>query len=390
MTTINSAYIHIPFCQQMCHYCNFVKFFYNEKLATEYLYALEREIDCYLQEDNNNLRTIYIGGGTPTSLNPEQLRFLFETLHRKFNIAEVEEFTIEVNPGDIDAEKAKILEEYGINRISFGVQVMDDQMLKELGRVHRVKDVYDTVNLLTDHKFHNISLDLIYALPNQTVNQFTASLEEALAFQLPHYSTYALQIEPRTVFYQQHKKGLLHRPKEDDEVAMYGILQELMAKNGIEQYEISNFAKSGYESKHNLTYWSNDYYYGFGAGASGYLPGKRITNVRPLPAYVKKAMHHEKPILQIDDITLKEQIEEELFLGLRKIKGYDTRTFTNKFGFSMESLYGGQVDKLKQQGLVLQDQHVLKLTEEGMLLANRVFEEFMLDYSPDSIKLTSN
>jgi len=173
MAAIESAYIHIPFCKQMCHYCNFVKYYYSEARATQYLEALAEEIDSYLPEDQNPMRTVYIGGGTPTALNKDQLIMLFETLHRKFDIANTKEFTIELNPGELDKEKASILKYYGINRISFGVQVMDDQMLEELGRVHRVKDVYETVELLTQTGFSNISLDLIYSLPHQTVEQFT-------------------------------------------------------------------------------------------------------------------------------------------------------------------------------------------------------------------------
>ncbi len=379
MAKIESAYIHIPFCKQMCHYCNFVKYYYTEKRATEYLQALEKEIEAYLPENNHKLRTIYIGGGTPTALNTDQLIYLFEIIHKKIDVSQIEEFTIEVNPGDINEEKTKILKDYGVNRISFGVQVMDDSMLKELGRIHRVEDVYQTVDLLAKNHFHNISLDLIYALPHQTVEHFEKSLLEALSFQLPHYSTYALQIEPKTVFYKKHRQGLLHRPKEDDEVAMYNILKEMMAANGIEQYEISNFAKPGFESKHNLTYWSNEYYYGFGAGASGYLPGKRISNVKPLPAYVDKALHEEKPILEIDTVGIKERMEEEMFLGLRKIKGYDERTFQRKFGQDIRSVYGKQLNELKSQDLLKDEQGVWRLTDKGMLLENRVFAEFILN-----------
>lgn len=379
MSSIQSAYIHIPFCKQMCHYCNFVKYFYTEKRATEYLQALEKEIESYIPGDGNKLRTIYIGGGTPTALDKEQLIWMFEMLHRKFDIAELEEFTIELNPGDIDEEKADILKAYGINRISFGVQVMDDDMLKQLGRAHRVQDVYQTVNILSKKEFTNISLDLIYALPNQSVEQFQRSLKEALQFKLPHYSTYALQIEPQTVFYKRHKKGLLHRPREEDEVTMYQMLKESMAANGVKQYEISNFAKPGFESKHNLTYWNNEYYYGFGAGASGYVPGKRIANLRPLPIYIEKAGSGEKPILEIDKIGVREEIEEELMLGLRKNAGYDERIFQHKFGLSLKDFYSEQLKKLIGQGLLTVKQGVWKLTDEGMLLANLVFEEFILD-----------
>lgn len=379
MESVQSAYIHIPFCKQMCHYCNFVKYVYQETRATEYVEALGKEMDCYLPEDNNRLKTIYIGGGTPTALNREQLTLLMETIHNKFDVTTLEEFTIEMNPGDVDEEKIGILKAYGVNRISFGVQVMDDKMLERLGRIHRVKDVYDTVDFLMKHQFNNISLDLIYALPHQSVEQFTTSLKEALAFNLPHYSSYALQIEPRTVFYQLHRKGKLHRPQEEEEITMYGILKKEMEKNGLEQYEISNFAKPGYESKHNLTYWNNDHYYGFGAGASGYLPGERFMNVRPLGTYIRQTMNGIKPILEIDPIGLKEQIEEELILGFRKTKGYDAEQFKTKFGISLQSLFGDSLRKLVEQGLVTQVGSIWKLTDDGMVLANRVFKHFILD-----------
>lgn len=379
MKDVQSVYIHIPFCRQICHYCDFVKFFYNEQLATEYLQALKNEVDAYLPGEGHKVRTIYIGGGTPTALNMEQLRTLFDFIEKKFDIPSVEEFSIEVNPGDIDDEKAKLLKHYGVSRISFGVQVMDDIMLEQLGRVHRVKDVHETVNLLVANDFSNVSLDLIYALPNQTVEHFEKSLYDALSFGLPHYSTYALQIEPKTIFYQKHKKGLLHRPPEDDEVAMYDILRATMRGRGIQQYEISNFAVPGYESKHNLTYWSNGHYYGFGAGAHAYLPGRRVTNLRPLPAYVNKANEDGRPILVIDEIKMKEQIEEEMFLGLRRVTGVHKLDFYRKYGISLDELYRKEIDMLVQGQLLSETEKSIKLTERGMLLGNMVFEKFLLD-----------
>ncbi|WP_156291117.1 radical SAM family heme chaperone HemW [Oceanobacillus salinisoli] len=381
MKQIQSVYIHIPFCTQICHYCDFVKFFYNEKLATEYLHALVNEINTNIEGNHNKIRTLYIGGGTPTALNDKQLKFLLEFLRNKFDLENCEEYTIEVNPGDIDSEKAKLLKDNGVSRISFGVQVMDDKLLEEIGRVHRVKDVYKTVDLFHQYHFSNISLDLMYALPHQTVEQFKHSLDQALEFNLPHYATYGLQIEPKTVFYQQHKKDLLHRPTEDDEIFMYEILKDSMNKKGIKQYEISNFAKPGFESKHNLTYWGNGYYYGFGAGAHGYLPGKRITNLRPLPAYVKKAMNDGKPVLQEEGITRKEAIEEEIFLGLRRMKGLSKQAFLSKFGLSVDALFKEQILKLTKQNLIYEEDDSIRLTDSGMLLANRVFEEFMLEDS---------
>ncbi|PAV29012.1 coproporphyrinogen III oxidase [Virgibacillus profundi] len=379
MNLVQSVYIHIPFCQQICHYCDFVKFFYNEKLATQYIEALANEMKMNIPGSKNQMKTIYIGGGTPTALNIEQLRSLLEIINKKFDIAKCEEFTIEVNPGDLGKDKINLLKAFGVSRISFGVQVMDDQMLKDLGRLHKVSDVYKTVDQLQQYGFTNISLDLIYALPNQTVEQFQKSLNEAMTFDLPHYSTYALQIEPKTVFFQRHKKGVLPRPAEEEEVQMYEILKETMKRAKVDQYEISNFAKPGYESKHNRTYWSNEYYYGFGAGAHGYLPGKRIGNIRPLPAYIKQALNDGKPILQVEKVGMKEQIEEEMFLGMRMVKGINKSDFKKKFGFSLNELYKQPIKDFVRTGLLIDTQKDLRLTNQGMLLANRVFEKFLLD-----------
>lgn len=376
---IQSVYIHIPFCQQICHYCDFTKFFYNENQADNYMEALANEINVQVQGKHNKVKTIFIGGGTPTALNLNQLRKLLELINEKFDVTNCEEFTIEANPGDFDAEKVKLLKNYGVQRVSLGVQVFDDNMLAEIGRLHKVKDVYLTIDQLHQHGLSNISIDLIYALPNQTLENFRQTLDEAIQFDLPHYSTYALQIEPKTVFYQRYHKGKLHRPPEETEVAMYELLRSTMQKNGVNQYEISNFAKPGYESKHNLTYWNNDYYYGFGAGAHGYSPGKRTGNIRPLPAYVKKAMEDGKPILNTEEISLKEQIEEEMFLGLRKLAGVSKNFFQEKFGISMDRLYQSELRMLMQKGWLTDNGEVIHLTDQGLLFGNEVFEQFLLD-----------
>lgn len=378
---IGSVYIHIPFCEQICHYCDFTKFFYNEKLANEYLGALEREIATNLPEKKYRARTIFIGGGTPTALNVNQLKKLMEIINSHFDIHTCEEFTIEANPGDFDEDKIKLLDTYGVNRVSLGVQVFDDQLLKSIGRSHSVKDVFQTMDALTKNGFSNISMDLIYALPNQTVDNFRETLDKALAFDLPHYSSYALQVEPKTVFYQRYKKGKLRLPPQDEEVSMYEMLQEGMQKKGLKQYEISNFAKPGYASKHNLTYWNNDYYYGFGAGAHGYLPGERIINIRPLPAYVKQATENGKPVLQIEKIGLKEKVEEEMFLGLRKLEGINKQEFAGKFGFPYDKLYREKIMHLMQTGWLTEKEGHIRLTKEGILFGNEVFEQFLLDES---------
>ncbi|WP_010097068.1 radical SAM family heme chaperone HemW [Ornithinibacillus scapharcae] len=386
---IQSVYIHIPFCQHICHYCDFTKIFYDEQMATDYLDALANEINTQVLGEKNPVKTIFIGGGTPTALTTSQLRTLLSFIEKKFDVYNCEEYTIEANPGDFDEEKAKLLKDFGINRVSLGVQVFDDVMLKELGRAHRVKDVYKTVELLQKYGITNISLDLIYSLPHQTAEHFGRTVTEALSFGLPHYSAYSLQIEPKTIFYNRHKKGQLHRPQQEEEVSMYEILKQKMKQSGLNQYEISNFAKSGYESKHNLTYWNNDYYWGFGAGASGYLPGKRTLNIRPIPAYIKQAKEDGKPLLKVESIGLKERIEEELFLGLRKLEGINKVDFQTKFGFSHEVLFKDEIAHLVQKGWLIEDKETLHLSEHGVLFGNDVFEYFLLeDEDLEAIALT--
>ncbi|WP_371068710.1 radical SAM family heme chaperone HemW [Sediminibacillus sp. JSM 1682029] len=383
---VKSVYIHIPFCQQICHYCDFTKFYYNETLVDEYLDALEKEMSTYIDEPKQSMNTIFVGGGTPTALNSSQLEKLLQMIDRYFEVNSCEEYSFEANPGDLDDEKIKLLKHYGVQRISMGVQVFDDEMLEFIGRVHRVKDVYQNVNALTRHGFENISIDLIYSLPDQTLGHFERTLHEALSFQLPHYSAYSLQIEPKTIFYQRYKKGKLHKPKEEVEAEMYQLLTEQMEAQGLAQYEISNFAKLGYESRHNLTYWNNDHYYGMGAGAHGYLPGERTVNLRPLPAYVEQALKDGKPVLHTEPIGLKERVEEEMFLGLRKRQGVSKQKFRQKYGREIEHLYGNEIKQLKQKGWLTEKAGFLQLTSEGLLFGNEVFQEFLLD--DDSLELT--
>ncbi|WP_058307399.1 radical SAM family heme chaperone HemW [Gracilibacillus massiliensis] len=376
---VSSVYIHIPFCEKICHYCDFTKFFYEEKMADDYLVALENEITTNISKPKQKMKTIFVGGGTPTALNNQQLTKLVKMIHNYFDVAEVEEYTFEANPGDLTKEKITILKEYGVNRISMGVQVFDDDMLEQLGRLHRIKDVYQNVNDLINAGITNISIDLMYSLPNQTISNFEQTLREALQFNLPHYSAYSLQIEPKTIFYQRYKKGTLTKPPEEIEADMYEILRAEMNQNGNLQYEISNFAKPGFESKHNLTYWNNDYYYGFGAGSHGYLPGERIINIRPFPTYVEEANKSGKPILHVEKIGRKEQIEEEMFLGLRKSEGVSISRFEQKYNQKLESLYGQELEKLQHRGWIEYNHQFVKLTEVGKPFGNEVFQSFLLD-----------
>ncbi|MBA2173540.1 oxygen-independent coproporphyrinogen III oxidase [Halobacillus locisalis] len=377
--TISSAYIHIPFCQQICHYCDFTKFFYNERLADEYLEALKKEIHTYIPGEKAKVKTIFVGGGTPTAVNHQQLKRLLVMIDEHFDVSACHEYTFEANPGDLDVEKVRLLKEYGVDRISLGVQVFDDDMLEQIGRVHKVKDVYTNVDRLIQAGLTNVSIDLMYALPGQTVDHFEKTIDEAMQFDLPHYSSYSLQIEPKTIFYQRYKKGTLVKPPEEDEAEMYELLQRKLAGAGVHQYEISNFSKPGFESQHNLTYWNNEYYFGIGAGAHGYLPGKRTINIRPLPAYTKQAMASGKPILHEEPVGLKEKMEEEMFLGLRKTEGVSISEFKKKYEKEMMDVFGEAIPKLMERNLLEKQEGMVALTPRGRILGNEVFQEFLLD-----------
>jgi oxygen-independent coproporphyrinogen-3 oxidase len=256
------------------------------------------------------------------------------------------EFTFEANPGDLTNEKLQILKDAGVNRLSLGVQTFNDELLKKIGRVHRAKDVYQTVENAKSIGFKNISIDLIFSLPTQTITDFKESLTQAFTLDIQHYSAYSLIIEPKTVFYNLMQKGKLPTPGEDTEAAMYELLMEQMEKHGFNQYEISNFSKPGYESKHNLTYWNNDSYYGFGAGAHSYVNGWRRSNAGPLKKYMELIDNGNLPIFQEHQTSKAEQIEEEMFLGLRKTDGVSISHFIGKFDIDPLKLFENEISDL--------------------------------------------
>ncbi|WP_188206209.1 radical SAM family heme chaperone HemW [Alkalibacillus aidingensis] len=376
---VTAVYIHIPFCHEICHYCDFAKMYYHEAIADQYLESLNQEMGMYVENKPIAVRTVYIGGGTPTSLNPKQLERLLETISTYINIDQVEEFTIEANPGEFVEDHVKVMKAYGINRVSLGVQVLDNDYLKQLNRHHTVEDVNQSVKLLQEYDLTNISMDFIYSLPGQTLDHFKNTLKQAIAYGLPHYSSYALQIEPKTVFYMRYQKGQLHKPVEEVEAKMFTTLIDVMEENGLSHYEISNFAKPGFESQHNLTYWANVPYYAFGAGAHGYLDGYRYVNLRPVNHYNDRVIKGEKPILHQEQVTLKEKVEEELFLGLRRRSGVSNCHFQEKFGFSMYEIYQDTIDYLLKKDWVYVKEDTVAMTRNGMMFGNEVFSEFLID-----------
>lgn len=375
---IKAAYLHIPFCEHICHYCDFNKVFLKGQPVDEYLLALEQEMILTLQKyPNKGLETIFVGGGTPTSLNEKQLDRFCESINRNLPMSSNLEFTFEANPGDLTKEKLQILKDAGVNRLSLGVQTFNDELLKKIGRVHRAKDVYQTVENAKSIGFKNISIDLIFSLPTQTITDLKESLTQAFTLDIQHYSAYSLIIEPKTVFYNLMQKGKLPTPGEDTEAAMYVLLMEQMEKHGFNQYEISNFSKPGYESKHNLTYWNNDYYYGFGAGAHSYVDDWRRSNAGPLKKYMELIDNGNLPIFQEHQTSKAEQIEEEMFLGLRKTDGVSISHFIGKFEIDPLELFENEISDLIAKKWIEVKKDNIYLTKTGRLLGNEVFQSFL-------------
>ena len=371
----SSAYVHIPFCTQICYYCDFSKVFIKNQPVDAYLEHLIQETRSY---EIGKLRTLYIGGGTPTALSAQQLAYLLTELPKVMDLSEVEEFTIEANPGDLDTDKIAVLKDSQVNRVSLGVQTFDNKMLKKIGRSHQEQDIYDNIRHLKQAGFDNISIDLIYALPGQTMDQVKENVAKAIDLDIPHMSLYSLILENHTVFMNRMRRGKLPLPKEELEAEMFEYIIEELEKAGFEHYEISNFSKPGFESRHNLVYWDNAEYYGLGAGASGYVDGIRYKNHGPIRHYLE-AVEAGKARITEEHLTLEEKMEEELFLGLRKKTGVSKARFEEKFGVSFDQRYGQVVASLTEQGLLVPDDKQVRMTKRGLFLGDTVAEKFILE-----------
>lgn len=370
-----SAYVHIPFCTQICYYCDFSKVFIKNQPVDAYLQALIREFESYKIEQ---LRTLYIGGGTPTAISAEQLDYLLSHLTKNLDLSQLEEFTIEANPGDLTPDKIAVLEKSAINRISLGVQTFNDKQLKRIGRSHNEAQIYESIDSLKGAGFDNISIDLIYALPGQTMADVKENVAKAIALDIPHLSLYSLILEHHTVFMNKMRRGKLNLPTEDLEADMFDYIIAKLESHGFEHYEISNFTKPGRESRHNLMYWDNAEYYGVGAGASGYVDGVRYRNRGPIQHYLK-GVAQGNPRLEEEVLTKQEMMEEEFFLGLRKKEGVSISRFEEKFAENFSNRYGDIVEKLTRDGLVQVTDGRLRMTKKGLFLGDTVAEKFIVE-----------
>jgi len=376
------VYFHIAFCHQICNYCDFNKVFFKNQPVDEYIEALGEEMRLWTmkhKESFQHIETIFLGGGTPTALSPQQLKRLLELIHKYIPMQYVTEFTSEANPDELTLEKLEVLFAGGVNRLSMGVQSFDSNLLKKLGRTHTYNHVYETIAHAKKVGFENISIDLMYGLPGQTMAEWQDSLQKALALDLPHYSAYSLIVEPKTIFYNDYTKGRLHLPTEDLEADMYDVLMQEMESAGLHQYEISNFSKAGFASIHNQIYWDNDEYAGFGAGAHGFMNGVRYSNIGPLKKYMDTIAEEEIPILQQHEVSEHEGCEEQMFLGLRKTAGISFDVFQHKFNQSMQTMYASTIERLQKEGLLEVDEIGVRLTRKGRFVGNEVFQQFLLE-----------
>lgn len=359
---MKSAYIHIPFCSKICSYCDFCKMFYNKKFVQQYLDALKEEVEK--KYNNEELKTIYIGGGTPSCLSIDELKKLFE-ITKKIKLEESNEFTIEANVNDITEEKLILFKEHGVNRLSIGIETINEKYFSFLNREARKDEITEKIKIAKKY-FQNINIDLMYAFPKETINELCNDLEFVVSLNPEHISIYSLIIEEHTKIYLDNITPI----DEETDSKMYYKIISFLKKYGYKHYEISNFCKEGYESKHNLTYWNNEKYYGFGLGASGYIDNYRYTNTRSLSKYVNGNYIYEKEIMS-KEINM----ENELILGLRKTKGIDKNVFFSKYSSNVEQIFD-IIELIKKKMLMVEGQYIF-IPENKLYISNSILVNFI-------------
>lgn len=363
-------YVHIPFCLRKCNYCAFNSKTSDEPEKNFYVEALIREIN--LRGDSSKVETIYFGGGTPTTLTLNQLEKIICAIRKNFNVDNCAEITIEANPGTVDENYLRGLKALGFNRLSLGVQSFDEALLKILGRIHDSQTAIETVELAKKF-FDNVSVDLMYGLPNQTLDNLRRDLMQIKILDVAHVSIYGLEIEEDTKFFELARADKLPLPDENLCADMYDFITETLPTLGYHRYEISNFAKKNFESRHNCGYWTGKSYFGFGAGAHSFDGKLRTSNVRDVATYIKGNAPEIEEV-----VTRQAAMEEFCFLGLRMVDGISAQVFENKFGVKIFDVFGEVIAKNCRLGLLKIDGEKISLTKRGLALGNEVFADFLL------------
>ena len=373
-----SLYIHIPFCAQKCLYCDFPSFARKDHLRKAYIEALNKEI-ISLREKHNNLEinTIFIGGGTPSVLEADELECLLKEV-AKLNMAKDIEYSMECNPGNLTEEKLEVMKKYGVNRISMGLQAKQDNLLKGLGRIHNYKTFKENFLLAKKVGFNNINVDLMFGLPNQRLNEWEETLREIISLEPAHISAYSLIIEEGTAFYNLYENDKLKLPTEEEERKMYHLAKKILEENGFNQYEISNYAKEGKECRHNLAYWNMDNWIGVGSAAASYINGKRIKNISSVEGYINSINEKREAVEEIINNSKNDNMEEFMFMGLRKINGIDENEFKKRFSMNINDVYGEILNKYIDEGLLIRDSGRIFLSEKGIEISNIIMADFLL------------
>lgn len=369
-----AAYIHVPFCAHRCGYCDFTLVAGKDHLLDDYSRALERELQSL--KTRRTVDSLFFGGGTPTHLSPANLQKLFGIVLRWFTMSPECEFSVEANPADLSNENINVLSDAGVNRISLGVQSFDSSMLQLLERNHDQADVVDTINRLK-HSFSNISLDLIFGVPGQTLALWVHSLHQALQLEPQHISTYGLTYEKGTAFWSRRESGELTAVADELEREMYAAAMDELPRGGFEQYEISNFAQPRFRCRHNEVYWKGLPYFAFGPGAARYMSGRRETNHRSVTTWIQRLLAGDSGVGESEELSSNERARELIVLGLRRTQGISKDGFAKRVGRTLDSLVGDVIKRNLESGLLEETGSHIRLTREGRFFADSVVVDFL-------------
>ncbi|HJJ11028.1 MAG TPA: radical SAM family heme chaperone HemW [Clostridiaceae bacterium] len=372
-------YIHIPFCKQKCFYCDFCSFANKNEMQGKYVETVINEIKNITHKEKYTVTTIYLGGGTPSILNPDYIKSILQEIKSSFEILDDAEITIEINPGTVNEEKLKKYKEYGINRLSIGLQSANDKILKKIGRIHDYKQFEETFFYARKCGFKNINVDLMIGLPTQAVEDVKQTLEKIIQKNPEHISVYSLIIEEGTIIEKLINENKLQLPDEETERIMYWTVVNELKENGYNQYEISNFSKKTYESKHNTNCWKQKQYIGLGTSAHSYLNKKRYSNTNNIEEYIKNIQENNisKNITIHEEQTEESTMNEYMLLGLRMIQGININEFKQKFKIDPTIKYKETLEKLQKENLIQITKTSIKLTKQGIDFGNIVWEEFI-------------
>ncbi|WP_343337855.1 Heme chaperone HemW [Terrisporobacter petrolearius] len=371
-------YIHIPFCISKCKYCDFNSYKLNLDEKRKYLNALQKEMKFYKEEvRGKEIDTIFIGGGTPSILNQDEIKFLFDNIKNNFNIKNNAEITMECNPGTLTLNKLKIMKECGVNRLSIGLQAVQNNHLEYIGRIHTYEEFEENYYQAKKVGFENINIDLMYALPNQSKKDWIESLEKIVKLNPTHISAYSLILEEDTELFKMYERKEFELLDEETDIEMYQYTINYLKSHGYNQYEISNYAKEEFECKHNILYWKCENYIGLGASASGYLNDTRYNNLCELKKYENEINTGKKPIEWEEKLSIKDKIEESIFLGLRMNEGIKFTDFYEKYNIDFKEVYEKEINKLNKMKLIEISDEGMILTQKGREISNSVFVEFI-------------